>query len=420
MADSSTPGHAAPNGQQAGSELTAEFVGQWRNAAYNCFSSGHKFCREVCPVMQVTRNESWTPTAFHANVVAMEKGELAVEDVASDYVNCTQCGACELRCPNTLFTGDFYRFRTRTVDLVKSMRALAVDHGVHQPGWQRWNQLTDERTHEPVLGETPVSQDHVRDWADGLDLPVGGETILFVDCEAAFYRTSVPRAVAQILRSAGYEFGLMAEQWCCGGPAAEMGYVDQAQRFARHNLDNWRAVGAKRILVLDPHDYITFTEDYPKYFGEEYDDIEIVLVVELLAELLREQRLQPTVPLERTITYHDPCRLNKRKGVWREPREILRAIPGLTFNDVDRVTQWSYCSGGGAGLPIEKPELTEKISASRLDKAAELGVDTLVSACPWSERPLSDAGDSRDIDVVDIHEILAESLGIDVGGREHQ
>ena len=59
--------------------------------------------------------------------------------------SCTQCGACGLRCPNTLFTGDFYRFRTRTVDLVKAMRALAVDHGVHQPGWQRWNQLTDER-----------------------------------------------------------------------------------------------------------------------------------------------------------------------------------------------------------------------------------------------------------------------------------
>ncbi len=97
----------------------------------------------------------------------------------------------------------------------------------------------------------------------------------------------MPRAVAQILQSAGYEFGLMGEQWCCGGPAAEMGYVDQAQRFARHNLDNWRATGTTRVLVLDPHDYITFTEDYPKYFGAEFD-IEVVLVVELLAELHRD------------------------------------------------------------------------------------------------------------------------------------
>jgi heterodisulfide reductase subunit D len=399
-----------------GAQRTAEFLTQWRNAAYNCFSSGHKFCREVCPVTQVTRNDTWTPTAFHANVVAMEQGDLDIADVAADYVNCTQCGACELRCPNTLFTGDFYRFRTRTVDLVKSMRALAVDNDVHQPQWQRWNQLTDERLHEPVLDGTPVSQDNVRDWADGLDIPIGGESILFVDCEAAFYRTSVPRAVAQILQQAGYPFGLMSDQRCCGGPAAEMGYADQARRFAEHNLADWRSVGAKRVLVLDPHDYISFTEDYPRYFGADFD-IEIVLVVELFAELIRDGRLVPNIPVERSITYHDPCRLNKRKGIWKEPREVLRAIPGLEFQDVDRVTQWSYCSGAGGGLPIEKPELTAAISDRRLGHAADLGVDTLVSACPWSERPLSEAGEKRDIDVVDLHEILAESLGIDVGGR---
>ncbi|PXY30313.1 hypothetical protein BAY59_14005 [Prauserella coralliicola] len=415
MTDTEPTTSAGESGGNGHEPVTMEFLADWRNAAYNCFSSGHKFCREVCPVMQVTRNESWTPTAFHANVVAMEQGELTVEDVAEDYVNCTQCGACEVRCPNTLFTGDFYRFRTRTVDLVKQMRALAVDNGVHQPGYRRWNELTDERTHEPVLGEVPVSQDHVRDWAEGLDIPIGGETILFVDCEAAFYRTSVPRAVAQLLQRAGYEFGLMREQWCCGGPAAEMGYRDQSRRFAEHNLADWRASGVKRVLVLDPHDYITFTEDYPAYFGDDYD-IEIVLVVELLARFLAEGRLTPTVPIERTITYHDPCRLNKRKGIWQEPRQILRAIPGLTFHDVDRVTQWSYCSGGGGGLPVEKPELTARISASRLDKAAQLDVDTLVSACPWSERPLSEAGEARAIDVVDIHELLAESVGIEVGG----
>ena len=111
---------------------------RWRDAAYSCYSSGHKFCREVCPVTQVTRNENHSPTAFHANVVAMEKGLLDVGDVAEDYVHCTQCGACELRCPNTLFTGDFYRYRTRTVEVVKAMRALMVETGHEQPEWKRW------------------------------------------------------------------------------------------------------------------------------------------------------------------------------------------------------------------------------------------------------------------------------------------
>jgi Fe-S oxidoreductase len=408
-------GDRPTSGAQGETALPLAFVEEWRNAAYNCYSSGHKFCREVCPVMQVTRDERHTPTTFHANVVAMEKGFLTLEDVAEDYVNCTQCGACELRCPNTLFTGDFYRFRTRTVDLVKAMRSLAVEAGIEQPGWKRWNELTERYKNEPVLGETPSLQEHVADWAKGLDIPVGGETILFCDCEAAFYRTSLPRAVARILKHAGIEFGLMREQWCCGGPAAEMGYAEQARRFAEHNVADWRAVGAKRILVLDPHDYIAFTEDYPRYFGEDFD-FEIVLVVELVAELVREGTLQLTKPVERVVTYHDACRLNKRKGIHKAPRDILRAVPGLTFKDVDHVTQWSYCSGAGAGFAIERPQVAAEIARRRVERAAALEIDTLVSACAWSERPLTEQGSMREqpIEVVDLMEIVAEAAGLEV------
>jgi heterodisulfide reductase subunit D len=393
---------------------TGEFVAEWRNAAYSCFSSGHKFCREVCPVTQVTRDEAHTPTAFHANVVAMEKGHLEIEDVARDYVHCTMCGACELRCPNTLFTGDFYRYRTRTVDLVKAVRALAVESDVHQPKWKRWNDLTDRWGNEPVLGwNIEASQGKVRDWAQGLDLPVGGETILFCDCEAAFYRQSVPRAVALVLRHAGIEFGLMKEQWCCGGPAYEMGYNDLGFRMAEHNVRDWRQAGAKRILCLDPHDYLTFVDVYPGLFGDDFD-FEIVLVVDLVAELIREGRLQLTTPIERTVTYHDACRLNKRLGIHESPREVLRAIPGLTFKDVDHVTQWSYCSGAGGGLPIERPDLTAEISRRRIEQAAALEVDTLVSACPWSERPLEEQGKIQGIEVYDLMELVAESAGFEV------
>jgi heterodisulfide reductase subunit D len=328
-------------------------------------------------------------------------------------VHCTQCGACELRCPNTLFTGDFYRNRTRTVSLVKAMRALAVDSGVEQPNWKRWVAATEERKNEPVL-EGPVDQSRVAAWAEELDLPVGGETLLFVDCEAAFQRTSVARSVAQILRHAGVEFALMREQWCCGGPAAEMGYAESGLRFAEHNLADWRAVGARRIITLDPHDYLTFTEDYPAYFGDGYD-VEIVHITELVADLIASERLTLTTPIGRVATYHDPCRLNKRRGIHASPRAILAAIPGLRFIDVDHVTQWSYCSGAGAGLSIERPDLTAEISRRRIELAARLGVDTLVSACVWSERPLAEQGALHDppIEVRDLMELVAEAAGLD-------
>jgi heterodisulfide reductase subunit D len=397
-------------------ELQREFVKKWIDNAYGCYSSGHKFCREVCPVMQVTRNENHSPTAFHANIVAMNQGAFDVGEVIEDYVNCTLCGACELRCPNTLFTGDFYRHRTQTVKVVKAMRSLAVRSGIEQPNWRRWVEATVDRKSEPVL-DVPVEQDRVAEWAKGLDLPIGGETILFCDCEAAFYRTSVPRAIAMILKKAGVQFGLMREQWCCGSPLAEMGYVDQARAFAEHNVADFRSVGAKRIIILDPHDYIAFTEDYPEYFGEDYD-FEIVYIIELVSELIKEGKLELTNPIKRVVTYHDPCRLNKRKGIFESPREILRSIPGLVFKDVDHVTQWSYCSGAGGGFAIERPKIAEEISRRRMSRAAELDVDTLVSACVWSERPLSARGQELNskIEVMDLMELVAEAAGLDYGG----
>ncbi len=211
-----------------------EFAERWRDNAYGCFSSGHKFCREVCPVMQVTRNENHTPTAFHASIVAMEKG---------------------------LRRGRGRRRRLRPLHPVRRVRAALPEHAddrrllppPHPHRRRREGDAgADGRDRERAGGleaveraarartttsrcwaTSRVCQEHVADWAIGLDIPIGGETILFVDCEAAFYRTSYTRAFAQLLQMAGYEFGLMREQWCCGGPAAEMGYR-RPRAQARH------------------------------------------------------------------------------------------------------------------------------------------------------------------------------------------
>ena len=69
----------------------------------------------------------------------------------------------------------------------------------------------------------------------------------------------------------------------------------------------------------------------------------------------------------------------------------------------------------GSNLWVEKPELTAEISRRRIAKAKELdGVDTLVSACPWSERPLTEQGEQQGVEVFDIFELTAEAAGFEV------
>jgi heterodisulfide reductase subunit D len=66
---------------------------------------------------------------------------------------------------------------------------------------------------------------------------------------------------------------------------------------------------------------------------------------------------------------------------------------------------------------VEKPEITKELSRRRVERAADLEVDTLISACPWSERPLSAAGEEQGVAVMDLFELVAEAAGIEVGGR---
>ena len=139
---------------------------------------------------------------------------------------------------------------------------------------------------------------------------------------------------------------------------------------------------------IDPHDYISFTEDYPRFFGDDFD-FEIVLAVELVAELVRDGRLALTEPVERVVTYHDACRLNKRKGIHERAARDPARDPGPDLQGRrPRDPVVLLLRARARGLGIERPDLTAEISRRRVERAADLGVDTLVSACVWSERPL--------------------------------
>ena len=269
-------------GPPANGAPTEEFVEEWRNAAYSCFSSGHKFCREVCPVMQVTRDEAHTPTAFHANVVAMEKGHLGIEDVAR---------------------------RLRPLHPVRRLRAALPEHALHRrllplPHAHRRSGQGDagvrRRPGHPPAGagsagtssptaraasrcstDVPVSQDHVRRLGRRPRPPRRRR-----DDPLLRLRGRVPPHVAAARGRAGAEGRRASSSGSCASSGAAAGrpprWATSTRRGASPSTTSPTGAPSARtrILVLDPHDYITFTEDYPRYFGDDYD-FEIVLVVEL-------------------------------------------------------------------------------------------------------------------------------------------
>ena len=230
-----------------GGRPTDEFVEQWRNAAYNCFSSGHKFCREVCPVMQVTRDERHTPTAFHANVVAMEQGPPRRSRTSPTTTSTARSAApascaARTRCSPATSTASA---RGRSTSSRRCAR-WPSSSGIHQPDWKRWNELTDRWRNEPVLGGRASRQEHVARL--GRRASTSRSAARRSSSSTARRRSTARRCRARSRSCCSRRRRVRADARAvvlrrAGG---EMGYVDRPASFAEHNVADWRAVGAKR------------------------------------------------------------------------------------------------------------------------------------------------------------------------------
>jgi Fe-S oxidoreductase len=133
-----------------------------------------------------------------------------------------------------------------------------------------------------------------------------------------------------------------------------------------------------------------WVEIYPELAGKEIG-VEVLHASELLAGWVAEQRL-PLGELPLRVTYHDPCDLGRKSGVYAAPRQVLgaggRGIPGLSFVEMSGAGQISECCGGGGNLASFDPDVVSQIAQRRVDRACEVGAQALVSACQQCERTL--------------------------------
>ncbi|MDT3701080.1 MAG: (Fe-S)-binding protein, partial [Thermincola sp.] len=159
-----------------------------------------------------------------------------------------------------------------------------------------------------------------------------------------------------------------------------------------------------------PHCYHTFKNEYPEFSV----NFEVVHITQFLAQLIREGRLTVSREYEKKITYHDPCYLGRHNGIFDEPREILKKIPGLEFNEMSESREESLCCGMGGGRVWAETPKNERFSNIRLEQATEVGAEILVTSCPYCITAFEDSrlvmNFEDKIQVKDITEILQEVI----------
>ncbi len=239
------------------------------------------------------------------------------------------------------------------------------------------------------------------------------EVAYFVGCVGSFFPRSysVPQSLVQIFDRAGVDYALLGgAEWCCGYPMFINGELDRARDLMQHNVEAVKALGVKKVVFTCPSCYYFWKHSYPAALGEE-GLVEIQHATEFLADLLEAQKL-PLRETPQTVTYHDPCDLGRKGGVVEAPRRVLAQIPGLRLVEMAENREGAYCCGGGGNLETYAPEMSKEVAGSRVQQAADVGAEVLVSACQQCERTLANAIRAKRlrIRVKDIAELVLEAL----------
>ena len=359
-----------------------------------CYQCG--LCDTVCPWNRVR--------TFSMRKIVREATFGLTEIESEDLWRCTTCGRCPQLCPREV----------KQIESGVSLRRIATEYGVF-PHSVRPVRIVSAS----LLGEgNPFGEERKNraNWAEGLSVKPfteGMEILYFPGCYLSYdpRLKKVAKATANILNLAGINFGILGEKEnCCGESIRKTGDEELFKRLARENIKTFIDHGVKKILVSSPHCYHTFKNEYPEFRV----NFEVIHISQYLFELMNEGRLALTKEYGKKVTYHDPCYLGRHNGLYDEPREVLKKIPGLELNELPDSRQESLCCGGGGGrIWMETPK-GERFSDLRLEQAIGVGAEVLVTACPYCIANFEDSrltlNVTEKIEVKDITEIIQEAL----------
>jgi len=198
------------------------------------------------------------------------------------------------------------------------------------------------------------------------------------------YREKLPQELScflRLLEKLDVNFSLLEEEGCCGFPLILSGCWSEARSRAGEVVD--RLKGYSTVVAPCPACFRMFREFYPK-LG--FKPPEVLHSTQFLHALLQNGVLSTDrlKQVRMKVMYHDPCELGRHSGVYEEPRELLSAVPGVTFYEPRFTRERAACCGGGGLLPLYFPTLSVMVASRKLLKEDEIpsDLDAIVTSCP--------------------------------------
>jgi heterodisulfide reductase subunit D len=182
--------------------------------------------------------------------------------------------------------------------------------------------------------------------------------------------------------------------------------------LAQHNAEQARAIAPQTLVATCSSCYHTWRHLYPKYLnGSGQIEFEVLHASEYLARLIQEGRIKMT-ELPWVVTYHDPCDLGRKNGVYDAPRAIIKSIPGITLKEMPNNRENAMCCGGGGDVAMMEVDVSEQIAGRRLAQAMGTGATAIISSCQQCKRTLLQAARKAKarIRVLDVTELVWQAM----------
>ena len=398
---------------------------------YRCVHCG--LCLSSCPTYTTLKVETESPRGRIALMRAVHEGRVGISDrIVSHWEMCLQCRACEAVCPSGVPYGRIMEYtRAQTLSQDKQGAALkrvdrfflraALPHprrlrlGFHllriyqRSGLRRLAracgllkllpetlrhmeaQLPDLK--EPFFGPTkrlypaqPAASTPHPGYAP-IEHHEGRSVALLSGCVMPLMQGDTMRAAVRVLARNGCNVAVPRGQVCCGALNLHAGDLETARRLARRNIDVFLAAGADRpgykIITASAgcgsnmKEYGELLKDDPQYaeLARRFSEL-TVDITEFLADLPLDP---PRGQVNRRVTYQDPCHLAHAQRITRQPREVLKAIPGLELVEMEAA---SMCCGGAGFYSMVQPDLSGKILDTKMGNIEATGAEQVVTANP--------------------------------------
>jgi glycolate oxidase iron-sulfur subunit len=206
---------------------------------------------------------------------------------------------------------------------------------------------------------------------------------LLTGCIQRVFFDDVNAATIRVLTAEGCDVIIPPTQGCCGALSIHSGREAEGLSYARKLIDTFEAWGLDTVVVnvagcgSSLKEYGHLLRDDPEYaerakaFSASVRDVS-----ELLAELTP---VAPRHPINLRVAYHDACHLAHAQGVRRQPREVLRSIPGIELTDIPEA---EICCGSAGTYNLLEPKPANQLGERKARNILSMHPDMIATANP--------------------------------------